>query len=635
MPRETTFSVRATQGGRLLNVPSVDNVGVGNYSVKTNWRRFEDAEVPREGHLPFKPNESLSGFANQALSLPSGNIIGLWEAVRPNGDRAVVAASKTTLYRFDYATGTWVTIGSGYSENATYWQGEQLDGYLILNNGIDLPITYRVEANAVTPIHEMRENGIASVGCITVYNGFLMCSDVSEIIDTELAGVMNGSSPYGLVAANKVNRIRYKIVWCDFGAPRNWSPVVNGTIQSATKNKVTLAFPMPTTFPVGAKLAIIGAGPNGATLGGQSGMDDGVAVTAVNGTEITLAASADAALTYPLSVQVTRFADTSTFAGSSTIKDDSSAILAVKPLKQVVVVYRETGIWVGRYTSTVETPFQFKPAYQGPNVLAHPRAIADIDGDYHIFVGTNHFYRFDGAGNPQIHRATEDASKPVFDALIVSSSAVTAEKMYASHNAVTNEWWFHYPSGVLAYSYLTDSSSLIDLEYTAAATIVRPGASGNILWFITARSGKVYQYAALETGPISYLRHDTTGAPTPVVCTIKRGEVTLNDDENEKDLKSYMPLFASIPQAQGSQLSVTLYGRDNIAQPPETLCTVIVDSGAARPLVETFFRNIYFHDAVVYTPGTTTQQAKLVGCTYTFRSVGSQGVTRNYNGAEQ
>lgn len=633
MPRETTFSVRASQGGQLLNIASVDTVGIGNYVTKTNWRRYYDHEVPREGHLPFKPNAALAGTTNQALSLPSGDVIGLWEAVRPNGERAVVAASKTTIYRFNYTSGTWTTIGSGFSSSTTYWQGEQLDGYLILNNGIDLPVTYRVEASAVVPIYEMRENGLASVGCISVYNGFLLCADVSEIIDTELPGVMSGSSPYGLVASSKVNRIRYKIVWSDFGAPRNWSPVVSGTIQSATKNKVTLAFALPNTFPVGSKLAIIGAGPNGTTLGGQSGLDDGVVVTAVNGAELTLSASADATLTFPLSVQVTRFADTSTFAGSSTIKDDSSAILAVKPLKQVLVVYRETGIWVGRYTGVVETPFQFKPSYNGPNVLVYPHAVADVQGDYHIFIGGNDTYQFDGAGNPQIHNPTDAASSELFAAINGVSAAVAAEKVFVSHNAITNEWWFHHPGGVLAYNYIMDTCSTIDVEYTAASMVVRPSSTTNELWFALAKGGKVLQYAATEVGLPSYLRSDGVTS-TPVVCTIIRGEVTLNDDESEKDLKSYMPLFSSLPQVSDSSLSVTLFGRDNIALAPDTLCTVALTDGARKPLIETFFRNVYFHDRLVYVPGSTTQQAKLLGCTYTFRSIGSQGVTRNYNGAE-
>ena len=630
MARETTFSVRATQGGRLMNTPSADNVGVGNYSIKTNWRRENDAEVPREGHIPFKGNVTLSNDAAQTLSIGS-DIIGLWEATRPNGDRAIVAASKTTLYRFDYATGTWLTIGSGFSADTTYWEGEQLDGYLILNNGIDLPVTFRVESSAVSPIYEMRENGIASVKHIAVHNGFLVCADISEVVSSHLPTLMNSAAPYGVVSAGNVNRIRYKLSWSDFGAPRNWSPVVAGTIQSATKNKVTLVFPMLTTFGVGSKLAIIGAGPNGTTLGGQSGYDDGVTVTAVNGSELTLNLTADASLTYPLSVSVTRFADVSTFAGSSSIKDDSSAILAVRSLKQVLIVYRETGIWIGRYTGSVDTPFQFRPAYKGPNVLAHPRAIADVDGDYHLFVGPDSVYRFDGAGSPSIHRTTTEASAPLFASISAAPSA-SAEKVFASHNSITREWWFHHSGGVLAYSYLYDSCSTIDVTYTAAVIVRQPNSSDNIPWSVVAAGGKVLQHAVLDSGPICYTRSSVLGVTTPVTCVLKRGEITLNDDESEKDINSYLPLFAAIPQATGSQLTVTLFGRDNIAQSPETLCSVTLDNATLRPLIETYFRNVYFSDSITYVPGSTTQAAKLLGCTYSFSRVGSRGVTR-HNGS--
>ena len=188
---------------------------------------------------------------------------------------------------------------------------------------------------------------IAAVGTIVVYNGFLLCADVTEIQSAQLNSWMNGSTPYGVVTAGLTHRIRYKIIWSDFGDARNWAALVAGTIQAANKDRVVLDFPSH-AFVAGSKLAVLNAGPNGGTLGGQVGTDDGVPGTGVVGATLVLSTPADATATYPLRVFVTRFADTSTFSGSSSVQDDSSAITRMKSLKGVLVVYRETGIFTGR-----------------------------------------------------------------------------------------------------------------------------------------------------------------------------------------------------------------------------------------------------------------------------------------------
>lgn len=618
--RNTTFSVRVTNGGRLVSTRSPENVGVANYSVKTNWRRFDDREILREGTKLFRPNLGQPQ-GSQHLNVSPTDILGMWECVRPNGDRTIVAATTTSVYRYNYSTAAWVLMSSSFSSSATEWQGEQLDGTLILNNQVDLPVTFRVEAGTLTPIYEMRELGIAAVGQIAVVNGFLVCADITEIQSTQLATWMNGLTPYGVVPSNLVNRIRYKIAWSDFGDGRNWSPVITGTIQSATRNKVTLEFPLPTTFAVGTKLAIIGAGANGSTLGGEDGAD-GVAVTSVTGAELTLASSADATLTYPLTVSVTRFADTSTFVGSATIKDDSSPIVAIRPLKQVLVVYRQaSGIWIGRYTGSVETPFQFKPAYRGADVPAYSRAIIDIEGDYHLYPSTTNFHMFDGAGNPRLHSPTDDASTQFFAGL----SEANAYRAFASHNPVTREVWFHSANGVLAFDYVTGTTSWIDDPYTAAAYVKNPG--GTDYWFILAKAGMVLQYGMTASGVITYQRIASNGTSGAVTHVLQHGELSLNDDENEKDLMSYMPLFAKV----NTPVRIKIYSRDNIAADQYEELNVLLESPKASPLLETYFRAVYFADRVEYT-STNDVPAEFTGCTFTLSPVASHGVTRNANG---
>lgn len=612
MARRTTFSVRANQGGKLVTIKSPENVGIGNYLEKTNWRRLDDKEILREGTLLFRPNTGLAQ-GSQHLNLGATDVLGVWECVRPNDERSVVAATATTIYRYVYSTGTWEVVGSGFSAATTFWQSEQADGYLILNNTIDLPVSLRVEDANVVPFYEMRDQGIAAVGHISIYNGLLVCADITEIDDASLDTWMNGADPYGIVTGGITNRIKYELAWSDFGQPKNWAPEIGGVIESATKNKITLSRPAPYSFPVGSKLAISGAGPNGGILGGQVGYEDGIKVTAVSGRDVTIEIDADHSLTFPLQVVVTRYADTSTFVGRFSIKDDSSSITAIKPLKQILVVYRETGIWIGRYTGSYENPLQFKPAYTGANVPAYSRAIADVQGDYHLYATAAKFYYFDGAGDPRVHDVLDDCATLFFSGLTPS----VAYKAFAVHNPITLEIWFHCPNGVLAYDYKEGTASWIDQAYGASAYVRRPG--GTEYWFILALGGQVLQYGALAGGMLCIRRLGVA-----VTHSLKHGEVHLNDDENEKDLVSYMPLFSRVQ----NPVTVTLYGRDNISAAAETLLTQAISDVVNDPLIETFYRNIYFQDRVQYTSN-TDDPVGYVGSTFTFDVIRSSGVTRN------
>lgn len=151
----------------------------------------------------------------------------LGEFRRPNGMVAVIAATQTTIYRFNYegearyvadsgsdpyvkdgyvvtgyvepasddgymadgyvqsAIGSWTIIGSGFSRNGNRWQAIPVGpGYVIFNNGYDLPVSYQINESEVVPIYEIREAGIAKVGTIAEYSGALMAADVSTLKDS-------------------------------------------------------------------------------------------------------------------------------------------------------------------------------------------------------------------------------------------------------------------------------------------------------------------------------------------------------------------------------------------------------------------------------------------------------------------
>ena len=184
--------------------------------------------------------DSVTLTQRDAVTLP---ITLVHLAERPNGQTALVVGTKTTLYRFyaydgeyvaklagdgyvtsdyvatgyvaaassdvDYVTltgdgtpyfssqvGEWRIIGSGFSEDGKRWEAVNINGYAVFNNGVDLPVTYRVEDFDTLPIYELRDMGVANVGTIAEVKGLLACGDIGGIDDSDLEASLNHSS-YG------------------------------------------------------------------------------------------------------------------------------------------------------------------------------------------------------------------------------------------------------------------------------------------------------------------------------------------------------------------------------------------------------------------------------------------------------
>ena len=189
---------------------SNDRAGIFNYTKKRDIRKWLEREIRSEGYDPFNPKPG-----QEALMPVTAEDITLVTSVQnPNGHRAVVVGSKTKLWRYyglddplyvaeDYVeadyysedASQWQEIGSGFSENGKRWEALNINGYLVLNNGVDLPMTYRERDSEVTPIYELRDQGIASVGSIAEHNGILICLDIRQIKDVPetLRGAVDAS----------------------------------------------------------------------------------------------------------------------------------------------------------------------------------------------------------------------------------------------------------------------------------------------------------------------------------------------------------------------------------------------------------------------------------------------------------
>ena len=566
-----------------MSASSEDNIGLNNYARKVNFRRMNGGEEEgrREGWVKFRPNTDLAQ-GTQATP-PAGPITLIAENVRPNSERCVIAASQTTIYRYTYSTGAWTTIGSGYSASGKRWQTETINGWIIFNNGVDLPCSYRVEDGAVVPLKELREVGIASVKVVTQLNGFLMCMNVREIKAASLNAVMNSGSPYGLVDDSLVNHIPYRIIWGEPAAPTNWAPVFNVTMASASAT-ITLPFPSAVFVQGVTRVAVINGGPNGGTLGGDTANPDGILVTGVAGAVLTLAVATSAVgNTYPRTVSLTRWADTSALSGYIDIQGNASHITCAKPLQGLMVVYRQRGIYVGRYTGNADEPFQFSERPDSFSVPAYPDAVASVAGEYHVYPAKGgFFYAFDGVNAPSLFAPLNDCANLIMDGLTPSST------LWAVEQPLTKETWFCRADRTLCFDHETKTVSEIDAAFGAAALVARPGWEDD--WFIMAQGSTLYTYGRINDVATTFLRDGVNPGGRLVW-----GRAAFGDVFNEKMLRSYLMLFGSGQTAVPMRLK--LFGAFSSSSAREALLDeVIPDPTVDGGMIPTAYQSVYFQD---------------------------------------
>jgi hypothetical protein len=605
--------ITPADGGRWMSQSSADTVGVLNYREKVNFRRDGDVEARREGWHKFRPNASLPQGV-QHLNVGE-KVWLLAENVRPNSDRCVIAATKTKIYRYRYSTADWLEIGSGFSVLGKRWQVVTIDGYIVLNNAVNLPVSYRVEDSAVVPVKELREKGIASIGWICEYNGFLMGLNIVEIQAASLATVMNGSDPYGLVASNLTNHIPYRVIWSEFGQPVNWAPLFNVTMGASS---ATIALPFASSvFVAGVtRVAVLNGGIDGTTLGGDSANPEGILVTAVAGNVITLAAPTNSALTYPREVQVTRWTDISAQSAYKDLQGDASHITSARVLHKMLVIYRTRGIYAARYTAD-EAVFDWSERVPGcENVPIWPESMVTVgDDEYHLYAGKgDYFYSYDGVNPPELHAVMNETRKRFFVGITRESD------VWAVNNPVTKETWFCRPGFTVCFDYTKNTASEMDAEVTAAALVSRPGWDTD--WFVLAIAGSVYTYGRIDGAPTTFLRDGVNPGGRLVW-----GRGSFGDTFNEKRLRTYQVQLSS--HQEEVPLRVKLFGAYSAsADRDEFINEVVPDLREDGGVLPAHFQSIYFEDEL-HVAGDEDKDVRVIGRLFERSVVRGRGTTRN------
>jgi len=635
--RYTSVTAKPTDGGQLFTALSKEFAGPANYIQKLDWRRELDQEIRREGYDWFSPSGASDAEGN---AFPASTEINLVHMVRrPNGEVAIIVGTKTHLYRYQksddvtYVSGdyfdseyvdntpdNWITIGSGFSSSGNRWQAVNINGYAVFNNGVDLPVSYRVEHETVTPLYELRENGIASVDSMAVYNGILMLGNV-DLVD-DLNTWMAGSSPYGVVTGN-TTRYHTRIIWSQIREPLKWASPTPGSITEGSQT-LTLKYPAK-SYTIGDKITVTGAGTDGGNLSST------IAGITSNQTIFL----SDAASTTVSELSVLQTGEIGSIIGYEDLEDDGSGVVNMAPLQNMIVIYKDTSIFVGQYTGNTNIPFKFRvikiPSSQA---LYYKHTLVPLRNS-HVYIGRDSFYSFDlSSGGPK----EVSALASIKDLFFSQSEIASTNSVFAADNVLTNEIWFCFSSltddCAICYDYRHETASTTNTDVSAATSVKRPPAT-NEDWFVMGTSaGGVIRYG-LSNEDVSdwegkrsiYWKRPANYSTTKVSyeSKLQGGLANYGDAYNEKDFRGYLLQLAS-QQEENATLTIKVYGYSN----PYGTATTLVDgfqitTPSTRNLVPCFFRQHLFQDEIV---ATEQKNVRIAARTFDVGLVASASETR-------
>ena len=486
-------TITPSQGGQLMARTSPVSAKAENYITKRDWRRHLDQEERREGYDYFGDFTGETNTGSQPF--PTADEINLIHMARsPSGKTAIIVGSKTTLYQFysldfeyisqiaanspdpggNYVDGDgtdpyfaeydWQVIGSGFSADGCRWEAVNLNGYTVFNNGVDLPVVYRLEWAESEPLTELRDQGIARVGTISAFNNVLMLGDVEQIYTQDISTWMNGSAPYGNYTGS-TNRFQYRLMWASNNEPQRFAANITCSATSGS-NQVTMDWPSQ-SFKQGDSVTIFGAGINSGNLT--------TTISSISGTTVTLGTQAS---TTPSSSSIQRADAVGSIVGYDDLQDDASGILKMAELQGQLVIYKDTSIFLASYTGIVDMPFTMvRLGIPTNKALFYKHTLVPVLGLYHIYAGRNAFYKLDLQTRIPIEVAKMDLCSNLFFDNPSVSIASTCD-IFATDNSLTKEVWFCHPSSTsdhaICYDYRYDTVSTTSINLSAASAVKRP-----------------------------------------------------------------------------------------------------------------------------------------------------------------
>ncbi len=664
--RYTSISVSPSKGGALMSRVSSSEAGISNYLVKRDFRRDSDYEMRREGYDYFGDFDGSDiGTQPFPAGVSSTDKIDLIHMARSaTGKTQIVIGTKTALYLYNaleydyvldpdsssnpYVLGVdsgggsdpyfgdteWKTIGTGFDATGRRWEAVNVSGHIVFNNGVDLPVSWKIGDSSVTPIYELRDLGIAHVGTIAAFNNILMLGDIREIPSTTHSEWMNDSTPYEKYSEGLATpRYQYRLLWSSLNAPTEFGVIVTSS-ATASSTTITMDFPSQ-SFKAGDSVVVTGAGTAGGNLY--------TTVSSISGTSVVLD---DAAAYTTSSAILQKQSSVGSITGFDDLQDDASGILKMSELMGQLVIYKDTSNFLAKYTGVVSVPFSFSrmPISEGKN-LYYKSTLQNVDGKYHVYAGRNAFYRFDLQNRQPSEIGTLDLCGNIFFG-DPSVNISETDNIFSVFNTNTKEIWFVFPSSTsdkaICYDTRYGTASTTSIDITAAASVKRPTLNIQPVetedWFVMGTSnGTCLVYGLVDQAlswwsdktEIFYRRSDKTDTTTTESydSLLSSGLSDFGDEFNEKDMRSYLPNLSSKQEGLTNLgLSVKIYASESQAT-AESLVAGPVDIDEPKEnMVSLFARGHNFRDEITVTG--KDNPVRLASRTYEMSKVGSRSSIR-------
>jgi len=527
------IEVKPSQGGKLMSGFSAEAPGLQNYLIKRDWRRFYDKEIRAEGHEGLVLNQSVTPGIQITPTGSSGPLSLICQARRGDGMRVIVAGNQTTLWAYtgtqdthyainatggyDYFANDagvyvdetqygWIQIASGLSTSGRRWEAESCGDYIVLNNGVDLPLTYRPGESTAKPIYELREQQIASVGTIAVHNGILLAMDLWIINDTDFENLMaptvvNSDGTFtpnpvqysAFTKTSAMQRFPWRVLPSMQGQPRRFGAIV--PVQ-ANLNSYTLSFQYPVrSIPElvaynnagGYLTGVLGGSTDVqvlyAGLGGSTLNTSIVACDPTIAMSVTISDKVQSPVNFTVSdytsqLEASDAADS--YAGTYIdLVDTGSAILKAKQLLNNIIIFKETPeIYIGQFTGDLTNPYQFTRVVlsnQGQAIKYRNTLISSGGGGFYgsclIYAGERAFYKFDMFNQAAVEVPELQSCQDLF----FQAAAANPENAFAAENSLTREWYFCWQPTKL----FPDRALCLDYAYRTCRTTTADVCAAN------------------------------------------------------------------------------------------------------------------------------------------------------------
>lgn len=489
----------------------------------------------------------------------------------------------------------WITDAAGLNlvADADAFTAGDIGKYIVFDTGQIRKIEAFVDAKNVT---------VDSDGAIA--NSFF------KLENTEGFSAFNDET--------NIDRIQYRLIWSMPNEPRRFSSLIPASIAAGSQT-VNLAFPGK-SFEAGQEVTIIGAGVEGGNLTGT--------ILSVTQLGKTFLLSEKASTTVDAGDDTTTddgFIERSDAVGSivgfEDLQDDSSAILRCLALQSTLVIYKDTCIFLASFTGIPESPFVFERLVIPDGFTLYYRwTLIDVGGQFHIYAGSNRFYKFElSARTPRIIPEIEVSSDIFFSRAILAET----DEIFSCDNQLTKEVWIVMArgdlvtppaDGVLCYDYDQGSVSTTSMYLTAGATIKKP-VVGNVigvtedLFLMGTELGTLLVYGRADAAQpawgdvkeIFYRRsvHPFAEATGNYDSILESGWGHFNEPHQEKDLKEYVLYLAS--QSPNTSIDLVLYGCRNVGETATTLLSYTITSPRTKNLKPVFYRQHFYKDKLTVT----------------------------------